>query len=39
MRCYVELKAWAKAMDLAALVCELCKQMPKNELYGMVGQL
>ena len=39
MRGYVELKVWAKAMDLAAMLYDLCKQMPKSELYGMISQM
>ena len=33
------MKVWAKAMDLAAMVYDLCKQMPKSELYGMISQM
>lgn len=39
MRGYVELKVWAKAMDLAAMTYETCKLMPRSEQYGMISQM
>lgn len=34
-----DLTVWQKSMDMAVQVCELCKQLPKDELYGLTTQL
>ena len=39
VRSYRDLKVWAKGMDLAALVYELAKRMPKEEQYRMTSQM
>jgi four helix bundle protein len=36
---YRELKVWSKAMDLAALVYELSRRMPKEEQYRITAQM
>ncbi|RZJ31039.1 MAG: four helix bundle protein [Brevundimonas sp.] len=34
-----ELAVWQKGLDLACLVYELTRQMPKEEMYRMSGQI
>lgn len=36
---YTELTAWHRAMDLAALVYEAARSMPKTEQFGMTSQM
>lgn len=36
---YTDLRAWHRAMDLAALVYGLAGQMPKSEQFGMTSQM
>jgi four helix bundle protein len=36
---YSELVAWQKAMDLVNEVYRLTKEFPREELYGLTGQL
>jgi four helix bundle protein len=38
-RGYADLKVWSKAMDLAVMVYELGRLMPREERYGMTSQL
>lgn len=39
IKSYQDLKVWQKAMDLVVLCYEITKEFPKNELYGLTGQL
>ena len=39
MKGYVDLKVWAKAMDLAAMVYALSLSMPRTEQFGMTSQM
>ena len=39
MKGYVDLKVWAKGMDLAAMVYALGPSMPKTEQFGMTSQM
>ena len=36
---YTELQVWHRAMDLAALVYAVARQMPKSEQFGMTSQM
>jgi hypothetical protein len=36
---YKELQVWHRAMDLAALVYDVARGMPKSEQFGMISQL
>lgn len=39
VKCYEELIAWQKAMQLAKTVYELQKKLPKEEIYGLGDQI
>jgi len=39
LRSYRELKVWTRAMDLAVLVYELARRMPKEEQYRVTSQM
>jgi four helix bundle protein len=36
---YTELQVWHRAMDLAALVYDVARRMPKSEQFGMISQV
>ncbi len=36
---YKDLTVWRKSMDLAVKVYELCRQFPKEEIYGLSSQM
>jgi four helix bundle protein len=36
---YRDLIVWQKAMDLAEEICRLSRAFPKEELYGLTGQI
>lgn len=36
---YRDLVVWQQAMDLAVAIYDLTKSWPKNELYGLMGQV
>ncbi len=36
---YTELQIWHRAMDLAALVYDVARGMPKSEQFGMISQV
>ena len=36
---YRDLEVWQKAMDLVILCYQMAKKFPKNETYGLAGQL
>ena len=36
---YTELQVWHRAMDLAALVYDVVRGMPKSEQFGMISQM
>jgi four helix bundle protein len=36
---YKELQVWHRAMDLAALVYDVARGMPKSEQFGMISQV
>jgi len=36
---YQGLKIWQKAMDLVVLIYDFTKKLPKEELYGLSGQM
>ena len=36
---YRDLVVWQQAMDLAVTIYDLTKSWPKNELYGLTGQV
>lgn len=38
-RGYRDLMVWQKSMQLAALVYQLSKQFPREEMYGMTSQM
>jgi four helix bundle protein len=39
VRSYRDLKVWHKAMDLAVESYRLSKLLPRDEVYGLVGQI
>ena len=39
LQSYKEFTVWQKSMDLAVEVYSLVKKLPKEELYGMSGQI
>ena len=39
VRSYRDLLAWQKAMDLAELIYSSTRAWPKEELYGLIGQI
>ena len=39
MTSYKELIVWQKSFKLAVLVCQITRNFPKDELYGLVSQL
>ena len=36
---YTELQVWHRAMDLAAIVYDVVRGMPKSEQFGMISQM
>jgi four helix bundle protein len=36
---YEDLRVWQDAMQLAEMVYEFCKQLPKDEMYGLANQM
>ncbi len=39
MKDYKELEVWKKAVDLVTSIYELCKALPKEELYSLSDQI
>jgi four helix bundle protein len=39
VRSYEDLRIWQDGMLLAEMVYRLCRQMPKDEIYGLASQL
>ena len=39
LKSYRELEVWQKAMDLVVICYQMTKNFPKNETYGLAGQL
>jgi len=39
IKCYRDLIAWQKAMDLSAAVYESTKQFPQTEMFGLTQQM
>lgn len=39
VRCYQELIAWQKSIDLVTDMCRLTQGFPKNEVYGLTSQI
>jgi four helix bundle protein len=39
VRSYEDLRVWQEGMLLAEQVYELCKQLPKEEVYGLTSQM
>lgn len=39
VRSYRDLEVWQKAMDLVVSCYQLTREFPKNEIYGLDGQL
>lgn len=39
MNNFKQLTVWQKAMDLAEIVYDLCRQLPKEERYALADQL
>ncbi|TVP44041.1 MAG: four helix bundle protein [Mongoliibacter sp.] len=39
MHRYKELKVWQKAIDLAVEIYRITEKLPKEEKYGLVGQM
>lgn len=39
IKSYEDLRVWQEAMILAELVYVLCKELPKDEVYGLASQM
>jgi four helix bundle protein len=39
VRHYEELRVWQEAMVFAEIVYDLCKDLPREEIYGLASQL
>jgi len=39
LKSYRDLEVWQKAMDLVVICYQMTKNFPKNEIYGLTGQL
>ena len=39
VKSYKDLEVWKKSMDLVVMCYQLTKNFPKNEFYGLAGQL
>lgn len=39
IRSYRDLKVWQQGMDLAAACCRATRSFPREELYGITGQI
>ena len=39
LKSYRDLEVWQKAMDLVVICYQMTKEFPKNEIYGLSGQL
>ncbi|MDF1592838.1 MAG: four helix bundle protein [Desulfobacterales bacterium] len=39
LKSYRDLEVWQKAMDLVVICYRMAEKFPKNEIYGLAGQL